>query len=197
MIQLTGNQSIYIIPGLLKAGVRPIRQLNYQHPPTNFAHKNGMKIDFLAPLIGKPDHTPALLHGTDVHAEPLRFLDYLIKEPQQAAVITRNGVLVFVPQPARYALHKCIIYQYRRDTDKKEKDLLQAQSILTVLEENMPHLITGAWDDLPWKEKAMAGISELKDIELKKESSICLSERIECGIPEIVCAEHLQYRSDI
>ncbi len=167
MIKLTGDQSINIIPGLKKVGFRAIPQLNRKHPPTNFVHKNGMKIDFLTPLIGKPNHTPALLHGTDVHAEPLRFLDYLIKKPQQAAVITRNGVLVSVPQAARYALHKCIIYQYRRDTDKKEKDLLQAQSILTVLEERMPHLISDAWGDLPWQEKAMTGISEFQDLELK------------------------------
>lgn len=169
MIKLSAGPSIQVAPALLKAGFREIPQLNRKHPPTNFVHKkNGMKIDFLTPMIGKPDHAPARLYGTDIHAEPLRFLDYLIKDPQQAAVITRNGILVNVPQPARYALHKCIIYQYRRDTDKKEKDLLQAQSILTVLEESMPHLIIEAWNDLAWQEKAMIGISELKDIELKE-----------------------------
>jgi len=73
-----------------------------------------------------------------------------------------------VPQPARYALHKCIIYQYRRDTDKKEKDLLQAESILTVLEDSMPHLISQAWVDLPWQDKALVGISEFKNAELKE-----------------------------
>ncbi|MDQ7059298.1 MAG: hypothetical protein Q9N62_13205 [Ghiorsea sp.] len=50
--------------------------------------------------------------------------------------------------------------------DKKEKDLLQAQSILSVLEESMPHLITQAWIDLPWKDKAMVGIAELQDVGL-------------------------------
>jgi len=168
MVKLSGSPSICITPTLLKAGFREIPQLNRKFPPTNFVHKNGMKIDFLTPLIGKPDAKPMLLRGTDVFAEPLRFLDYLIKDPQQAAVITRNGVLVLVPQPARYALHKCIIYQYRRDTDKKEKDLLQAESILTVLEDSMPHLISQAWVDLPWQDKALVGISEFKNAELKE-----------------------------
>ncbi|HIP06445.1 MAG TPA: hypothetical protein EYG66_01055 [Mariprofundaceae bacterium] len=166
MVRLSGQKPIKVVERLQKIGFRPIPQLNHKHAPTNFKHKNGMKIDFLTPMRGKPNTTPVLLNGTDIHAEPLRFLDYLIQEPQQAAVITRNGVLVYVPQPARYALHKCIIYYYRRDLDKKEKDLLQAQSILTVLEESMPHLIKAAWADLPWKDKAMVGIAELQDIEL-------------------------------
>jgi len=155
---------------LLKAGFRQVPQLNRKHPPTNFIHKNGMKINFLTPLIGKPNPAPALLHGAGVHAEPIRFLDYLIKDPQEAVIFTRNGVLVSVPQSARYALHKCIIYQYRRDDAKRQKDLLQAQSILTVLEveERMPHLIIDAWNDLAWQGKAMTGISEFQDKELKE-----------------------------
>ncbi len=169
MVKVSTSPSHKTTEILLKAGFRQIPQLNRKHPPTNFIHKkSGMKIDFLTPMIGKPNHTPAHLHGTDIHAEPIRFLDYLIKDPQEAAILTRNGVLVSVPQSARYALHKCIIYQYRRDDIKRQKDLLQAQSILNVLEERMPHLIMEAWDDLEWQEKAMTGISELQDSELKE-----------------------------
>jgi len=169
MVKLAGNQSIKIQEGLLKIGFRLIPQLNRKYPPTNFIHKkNKMKIDFLTTMVGKPDHKPVLLQGAGVYAEPLRFLDYLIKEPQEAVVLTRNGVLVSVPQSARYALHKCMIYQYRRDDAKREKDLLQAESILTVLEDSMPHLIINAWRDLPWKDKAAVGISELKDVGIKK-----------------------------
>ncbi len=167
MLKLAGSQPIKVAERLLKIGFRAIPQLNHKHTPTNFKHKNGMKIDFLTPLIGKPGQKPARLLGTDVFAEPLRFLDYLIKDPQQAAVITRNGVLVYVPQAARYALHKCIIYQYRRDVDKQEKDLLQAEALLMVLEDTMPHLIKAAWDDLKWQDKAMLGISAFKDKALK------------------------------
>ncbi|MCF6248220.1 MAG: nucleotidyltransferase domain-containing protein [Desulfobacula sp.] len=166
MLKLAGSQPIKVSERLLKIGFRAIPQLNHKHMPTNFKHKNGMKIDFLTPLIGNPGQKPSRLSGTDVFAEPLRFLDYLIKDPQQAAVITRNGVLVYVPQAVRYALHKCIIYQYRRDLDKKEKDLLQAEALLLVLEDTMPHLIKAAWDDLQWQDKAMVGISEFKDTEL-------------------------------
>ena len=166
MIKVSCEPSHKTTEILLKAGFRAIPQLNRKHKPTNFIHENGMKIDFLTPMMGKPDAKPALLHGTDIYAEPIRFLDYLIQDPQQAAALTRNGILVYVPQSARYALHKCLVFQYRRDDTKRQKDLLQAQSILTVLEESMPYLITQAWADLPWKDKAMVGISEFKDAEL-------------------------------
>ncbi len=167
MLKLAGSKPIKVSERLIKVGFRAVPQLNHKHTPTNFKHQNGMKIDFLTPLIGKPEQKPSQLLGTDIFAEPLRFLDYLIKDPQQAAVITRNGVLVYVPQAARYALHKCIIYQYRSDLDKKEKDLLQAEALLLVLEDSMPHLIKAAWDDLQWQDKAMVGISAFKDVELK------------------------------
>jgi len=168
LVRVTTQPSHKTTETLLKAGFRVVPQLNRKHPPTNFIHKNGMKIDFLTPMVGKPNATPALLHGTDVYAEPIRFLDYLIKDPQEAVVLSRNGILVSVPQSARYALHKCIIYQYRRDDAKRQKDLLQAESILTVLEDSMPHLISQAWVDLPWQDKALVGISEFKDAELKE-----------------------------
>ena len=167
MLKLAGSKPIKVSERLIKVGFRAIPQLNHKHTPTNFKHQNGMKIDFLTPLIGKPERKPSRLLGTDIFTKPLRFLDYLIKDPQQAAVITRNGVLVYVPQAVRYALHKCIIYQYRRDLDKKEKDLLQAEALLLVLEDSMPHLIKEAWDDLQWQDKAMVGISAFKDVELK------------------------------
>ncbi len=158
-----GNRTAEI---LLKAGFRAVFSLVHKHPATTFVHKNGMKIDFLTPMTGKPTSKPEMLHGAGVHAEPLRFLDYLIKDPQEAIVMTRNGILVSVPQSARYALHKCIICQYRSSDVKRAKDILQAESILTVLEDSMPQLIADAWDDLPWKEKAMHGMRNFKDSEL-------------------------------
>ncbi|MFQ5518815.1 MAG: GSU2403 family nucleotidyltransferase fold protein [Mariprofundus sp.] len=68
-----------------------------------------------------------------------------------------------VPQSARYALHKCIISQYRSNDVKHAKDMLQAESILTVQEESMPQLIADAWHQLPWKQKAERGISHFRD----------------------------------
>lgn len=168
MIRVSCEPSNRTAEVLLKVGFREVFPLNHKHPATTFVHRNGMKIDFLTPMTGKPSSTPVMLPGAGVHAEPLRFMDYLIENPQEAVLMTRSGILVSIPQSARYALHKCIVCQYRTDDVKRAKDLLQAESILTALEDRMPHLIESAWRELPWKSKAMTGLRSMADQHLRK-----------------------------
>lgn len=109
---------------------------------------SGLRVDFLTPNRGReteePQHLPAL--GTD--AQPLRFLDFLIREPEPAVLLHGTGVLVSVPAPQRFALHKLIVSRRRRDGDaKREKDRHQAESLLTVLAERRPHELRAAWDE--------------------------------------------------
>ena len=46
----------------------------------------------------------------------------------------KGGILVSVPDPARYALHKLLVSSYRpaAETSKKVKDLAQAHQLLNV-----------------------------------------------------------------
>src|SRR4051794_6972800 len=80
---------------------------------TSYAAKGGLRVDFLTRNeggeTGKPQALPAL--GTD--AQPLRFLDYLIHDPEPAVVLHGAGIYVQVPAPARYAVHKLILSQRR------------------------------------------------------------------------------------
>lgn len=175
MIRVSCQPSNRTAEVLLKAGFREVFSLDHKQPATTFVHGNGMKVDFLTPMTGKPGGKPEMLHGAGVHAEPLRFLDYLITDPQEAVVMTRNGILVSIPQSARYAFHKCIICEYRSDDVKRAKDILQAESILTVLEDSMPQLIANAWDELPWKEKAISGMRNFRDAELAKKVEAIIS----------------------
>lgn len=101
---------------------------------TKFATRSGFKIEFLTPNIGSaeqdgyPVPMPALGGAS---AEPLRFLDFLIREPVRAVLLHRAGVAVLVPTPERYAVHKLIVASRRRtDGDgsaKSRKDRLQAK----------------------------------------------------------------------
>ena len=74
------------------------------------------------------------------HALPLRFLDYLIHKPVRAAALYRSGVLVHVPQPARYAVHKLIVATRRatKATEKARKDIEQSAALIRVLAEDRP-----------------------------------------------------------
>jgi len=164
-IKLAGEQVIDMQDTLERAGFRAIPALNHKHPSTSFSHPSGIKVDFLTPLTGKGYQRPVKLAGMGVHAEELRFLDYLISEPEHGAVITKNGVLVRVPQPARFALHKCIVATRRPATQevKRKKDIAQAEVLFEVLLENRLFDIQQAWDALPWKEHAVRGMKMMNN----------------------------------
>ncbi len=78
------------------------------------------------------------------------FLDYLIEEPVQAVIVGGRGVLVNVPQPARFALHKLWTAGQRPPAEqaKVRKDRRQAAALLEVLLEDRPGDVSRAWKPL-------------------------------------------------
>src|SRR5262249_9801289 len=91
-------------------------------------------------------------------ATPLRFLDYLIEETQPAAALGGSGILVNVPRPGRFALHKLIVASRRSrgpgGAVKVPKDLAQASALLRVLASDLPGEITLAWKELARRGKS-------------------------------------------
>lgn len=83
-------------------------------------------------------------------AEPLPFLSYLIKDPVPAVLLAEAPVMVSIPQPVRYALHKLIVSQERTLSGqvKVKKDLYQAHQILRYLKEHRLGDIAPAWVEL-------------------------------------------------
>jgi hypothetical protein len=70
-------------------------------------------------------------------ADPLHFLDFLIRDPVRKMLLHRSGVPVVVPDPSRYAVHKLIVAS-RRHTDgqglvKRNKDIRQAGLLFDAL----------------------------------------------------------------
>jgi hypothetical protein len=99
-----------------------------------------LKVDLLTPLSGPETSKPVYIPALKTYATPLRFLDYLIKDPVKAVVVVGRGVLVNVPQPARYAVHKLALSQKRPSSMevKSIKDLNQAACLLEILATNRP-----------------------------------------------------------
>jgi hypothetical protein len=125
---------------------RPIPHMNDTHRVTTYEAGGGLRVDFLTPNRGPdtdaPKHLPAL--GTD--AQPLRFLDFLIYEPQPAVVLHGTGIYVTVPAPERYAVHKLIVAQRRRaGSAKRDKDIQQAEALLDALMRKRPKELKAAW----------------------------------------------------
>lgn len=107
---------------------------------------SGQLVEFLTPAFG--DERIQDLPALGVSAQALNYLNFLIAEPIHAAAIYRSGVLVQVPRPERYAIHKLIVADRRRDgagSLKAVKDRQQAAFLIEVLAEDRPDDLARAY----------------------------------------------------
>jgi len=102
-------------------------------------------------------------------AAPLPYLSYLVENSVLGLVIDTEPVLVSIPQPVRYAMHKLIVSQVRdvASDAKSLKDIYQAHQLLSLLREERPADILPAWENLisrgpKWKKHAEAGLAEME-----------------------------------
>lgn len=101
----------------------------------------GAMVEFLTPAFGDERVKP--LPALGVSAQALNYLNFLIAEPIHAIALYRSGVLVQVPRPERYAIHKLIVADRRRDAEgherlKARKDRAQAAFLVGVLAQDRP-----------------------------------------------------------
>lgn len=109
-----------------------------------------LRVDFVTPHRHRSSVAPVELRRFGVAAQPLEFLGYLIEETIQAAVLYDSGVLVNVPQPARFALHKVWLASRRPAAmqARARKDLAQAGALFQVLVEDRPRDLKRAWESI-------------------------------------------------
>lgn len=128
----------------LEMGFLPVPGFDRGSPSTSFkVLGQSLRIDLLTPAPARP-HGPVTITRFAAAAEPLRYLDYLIDAPVRAAIVAGDPALVFVPDPARFALHKLITASVRpaTETGKQHKDRVQAGLLLEVLLEDRPGDVT-------------------------------------------------------
>lgn len=119
-----------------------VPELDPRDPSTSFKVRGrDLRIDFLTTTRRGARRKPVPIRHLGVAAQPLEGLDYLIEEPAKAAIVGGSGILVNVPLPARYALHKIWVSKNRpvSEQTKSRKDLAQAQQLVEVLLEDRPH----------------------------------------------------------
>lgn len=128
-------------------GFVKVPALDRRSPSTSFRIQGKqLSVDVLTPMIGKPASKPVLITALNTYAEPLRFLDYLLDDIQPAVIVARAGILVNVPSPARYAIHKLVASTRRPIAmqTKTIKDIDQVRLLLTVLFNDRPGDIQSA-----------------------------------------------------
>lgn len=130
------------------ASFREVPHLAGHEFSTSYRAAGGLRVDFLTPNLGADTNTPRSLPILQTSAQPLRFLDFLIREPERAVVLHGPGILVRVPTPERYAAHKLIV-SLRRSVavGKRDKDLQQAQALIEALSERRPKELKLVWEE--------------------------------------------------
>lgn len=147
---------------------RPVPHVHGEHNVTSYRAKGGLGVDFLTPNDGPDTDAPRRLPALQTDAEPLRFLGYLIREPEQAVVLHDAGVYLLVPAPERYAVHKLIVARRRRaGTAKQQKDIQQSAALLDLLAQKRPYELKAAWNEAyqrprkQWRRLLDEGLSQL------------------------------------
>jgi len=139
-----------------KSGLKlhPVPPLDPKQPSPSFKVRGrDLRVDFLTPMTGRETSKAAYLPAFGLSAKPIRFLEYLIQEPIQAVVLGSDAVLVNIPSPARFVLHKLWTSTQRPAAfhAKAVKDRIQAEQLIEVLIEDRPDDLREAWDALPQK----------------------------------------------
>ena len=111
--------------------------------------ENELTVEFLTPSFEENEGIKPL-PALQVNAQALHHLNYLIADPIPAVALYRSGVLVQIPRPERFAIHKLIVADRRRDSTrsyKSEKDRMQAAFIIETLAEVDPDALWDAYAD--------------------------------------------------
>lgn len=119
-----------------------VPELDPRDPSTSLKVRGrDLRVDFVTTTRRGTRKKPVPLPHLKVAAEPLEGLDYLIEKTAKAAVVGGHGVLVNVPLPARYALHKLWVAKNRpvSEQTKANKDVAQARQLIEVLLTDRPY----------------------------------------------------------
>lgn len=95
----------------------------YDHPE--------LRVEFLIPEVGRGHDQAHDVKQLHVKAQGLRYVNLLAAHPRK---LSYEGLSVWVPEPAAYALHKLIISARRTKAEKRQKDLEASVALLDYLQ---------------------------------------------------------------
>ena len=132
-----------------------VPDLDSRRPSTSFkeAGKSFFQVDLLVPSADE-DTRVVEVPELKAHATSLPYLQYLLAQTQQIAILAREGCcMVATPTPERFAWHKLMVSQLRKRGDKALKDVEQAAVLLAALSEHHPGALEDAADAIPLSAK--------------------------------------------
>lgn len=128
-----------------------------------------LQLDFVTPKVSTSDAS-IRVHALNLHMQPLKFMNFSMDAAMPAVLISRTGpIVVNVPKPERYALHKLIVFGERPHEmqTKAQKDIAQAAWLISYLQDNEAGALHEAWARVQasgkgWVQRCKAGAKHLK-----------------------------------
>jgi len=152
-----------LIPISTFSGTEGARYLNPADP--------AFMVDFLTAKTSTKND-PVHIEGLSIALQPLKFMEFSMRDTTQAVVLGSDGaILVTLPKPDRFAIHKLIVSAERdvSQTAKINKDIRQAnvliQYYLDFRPEELIDTCKEAKENGPgWERRLRSGIVKLKKI---------------------------------
>lgn len=168
----------------LELGLLPARSLSGAPGPMYLNPKEPeFRLDFLTPLSRRND--AEIVHPRlGVALQPLKFLEFVLEDVTQVVLFCAEGaVIASIPSPARYALHKLLVYGERSVAfrTKATKDLVQAAALLSLMKRDRPGDVESAWRDLVrrgsgWRRRVRESLSALERVAPELDATAWLSQ---------------------
>ncbi|MEQ1930498.1 MAG: GSU2403 family nucleotidyltransferase fold protein [Parvularculaceae bacterium] len=153
----------------------PVPSITRREAASSYAMPGGFRVDVLTTNRGRERDGPVTLPSLKSDAAPLRYLDFLLKDSIEAAVLSRSGVLVNTPAPERYAVHKLIVSTLRNRSGasaaKAQKDIAQAGTLIEALivkrrdEDLSIAFVEARGRGAAWRKRLSAGAARLTDVQ--------------------------------
>ncbi len=149
----------------LEMGLLPITEM-YGEEGATYLNPNDpeFRLDFLTPMV-RSSAKSVKVPNLNIALQPLKFMEFSLEAVHQAVLLADDGAIVVnIPAPARFAVHKLIVHGERAGSfrTKANKDLLQAAALIEYLGEHRPDDLHDAWHDAisrgpGWKKRARQG----------------------------------------
>ena len=126
-------------------------------------------VEFLVPERGKGSDKPYSLPQLGLNAQALRFLEFLSQNTSRSKA---GSIMITLPHPANFALHKLLVMRRRPKAERQAKDNEAAIRILNALiDSDQSDTIKNAFQAMPkrWQgivKKQLTDITEEKILEV-------------------------------
>jgi hypothetical protein len=150
-----------------------------------------LRIDFLT-AIGREGGEPFNFEKLNIALQPLKFMEFSLENTTQATLLSRDGaLLVNIPSPIRYGLHKLIVYGERSEAfrTKATKDILQSAALISWYANHQPDTLRATLEDLMergpgWRKRAKQGIAAVTKLDPTLEPQL-LHQSVKRGVSRV------------